>query len=75
VKVWTLQKDGPTVEVTDTGWINGTNVDFIDEVKELFMQPLDDNGTFPFPGMRGYPEKRIAQLIQQGFKVVETHEV
>jgi hypothetical protein len=75
MKVWTLSKDGPAVEVTDTGWINGADANFLDQVKELFMQPLDDKGTFPLPGMRGYQEKRIEQLVKQGFKVVSTHEV
>jgi hypothetical protein len=75
MKVWTLTKDGLTVEVTDTGWISGTDVDLLEEVKILFEEPLDESGAFPLPGMRGYPEKRIAQLESGGFKVLETHEV
>jgi hypothetical protein len=75
MKVWTLTKDGLTVEVTDTGWISGTDVDLLEEVKILFEEPLDESGAFPLPGMRGYPEKRIAQLESTGYKVLETHEV
>jgi hypothetical protein len=75
MKVWTLSKGGPTVEVTDTGWISGTNVDFLEEVRLLFEEPLDESGAFPLPGMRGYQEKRVEQLAEQGFKVVKTHEV
>jgi hypothetical protein len=75
MKVWTLTKGGPIVEVTDTGWISGTDVDLLEEVKILFEVPLDESGAFPLPGMRGYPEKRITQLESDGFKVLETHEV
>jgi hypothetical protein len=75
MKVWTLTKDGHAVEVTDTGWISGPDVDFLEEVRVLFEKPLDDSGAFPLPGMRGYPEKRVAQLESHGFKVLETHEV
>ena len=75
MKVWTLTKGGPIVEVTDTGWISGTDVDLLEEVKILFEVPLDESGAFPLPGMRGYPEKRVAQLEAQGIKVLETHEV
>ena len=75
MKVWTLTKGGPTVEVTDTGWISGPDVDFLEEVKVLFEEPLDASGAFPLPGMRGYPEQRVAQLESAGFKVLETHEV
>lgn len=75
MKVWTLAKDGPSVEVTDTGWISGANVDFLEEVKRLFEEPLDESGAFPLPGMRGYHAKRIDQLKEQGFKVVKVHEV
>jgi hypothetical protein len=75
MKVWTLSKNGPTVEVTDTGWISGIDVDLLEEVRILFEAPLDESGAFPLPGMRGYPEKRIAQLESDGFKVLETHEV
>ncbi|MEA2645772.1 MAG: hypothetical protein QOE92_855 [Chloroflexota bacterium] len=74
MKVWTLSKGGPAVEVTDTGWISGPDVDFLEEVRVLFEEPLDESGAFPLPGMRGYQEKRIAQLEQQGFKVLSTHE-
>jgi hypothetical protein len=73
--VWVLGKDGKTAEVTDTGWISGTDANFLDEVRLLFEEPLDDKGSFPLPGMRGYQEKRIGQLLTQGFKVVNTHEV
>jgi hypothetical protein len=75
MKVWTLSKNGPTVEVTDTGWISGADVDLLETVRILFEAPLDESGAFPLPGMRGYPEKRIAQLESDGFKVLETHEV
>lgn len=75
MRVWTLSKGGPTVEVTDTGWISGPDVDLLEEVRVLFEQPLDETGAFPLPGMRGYPEKRIAQLESQGFRVVESHDV
>lgn len=75
MKVWTLSKDGHTVEITDTGWISGQNVDLLEEVKVLFEEPLDDTGAFPLPGMRGYPESRVQQLTGQGFQVLETHEV
>ena len=75
MKVWTISRGGPTVEVTDTGWISGVDTDFLNEVKELFMQPLDAKGTFPFPGMRGYPARRIDQLQDKGFKVLATSEV
>jgi len=75
MRVWTISRGGPTVDVTDTGWISGTDALFLDEVKDLFMKPLDEKGTFPFPGMRGYHEKRIEQLVEQGFKVVATSEV
>ncbi len=36
MKVWILTKGGSTVEVTDTGWISGPDVDFLEEVKILF---------------------------------------
>jgi hypothetical protein len=90
MKVWTMTKNGsaesagstaagnPTlrvVEVTDTGWISGSDVAFLEEMRRLFEEPLDDTGAFPLPGMRGYPEKRVEQLTHQGFKVLETHEV
>ena len=74
MKVWTLNKDGHTVEVTDTGWISGTSQAFLEEVRILFEQPLDDSGGFPLPGMRGYQEKRVEQLEKDGFKVLSTHE-
>jgi hypothetical protein len=74
MRVWTLSKDGPTVEVTDTGWISGPDVDFLEQVRLLFEEPLDEAGNFPLPGMRGYHEKRIAQLETQGFKVLSTHD-
>jgi hypothetical protein len=75
MKVWTLSNLTSWVEVTDTGWISGKDVDFLEEMRILFEQPLDETGAFPLPGMRGYPEKRIAQLESQGIKVLETHEV
>jgi hypothetical protein len=75
MRVWTLEKGGTAVEVTDTGWISGTDQPFLEEVKILFEQPLDESGGFPLPGMRGYQEKRIEQLTQQGYKVLSTHEV
>jgi hypothetical protein len=75
MKVWTLSNLTSRVEVTDTGWISGKNVEFLEEMRVLFEQPLDETGAFPLPGMRGYPEKRIAQLEAQGIKVIETHEV
>ncbi|HEV3232913.1 MAG TPA: hypothetical protein VG245_11750 [Candidatus Dormibacteraeota bacterium] len=75
MKVWTLTKGGPTVEVTDTGWISGGDPDLLEEVRTAFEQPLDDEGNFPLPGMRGYQEKRIGQLAGAGWKVVSTHEV
>jgi hypothetical protein len=75
MKVWTLSKGGPAVEVTDTGWISGGDPDFLEEVRSAFEQPLDDEGSFPLPGMRGYHEKRIAQLTGQGWSVRSTHEV
>ena len=75
MRVWTLSKGGPAVDVTDTGWISGTDPDFLDEVKAMFEQPLDDKGTFPLPGMRGYQEKRIEQLVQEGFQLLGTSEV
>ena len=75
MKVWTLSNDTSIVEVTDTGWISGTDVDFLEEMRILFEQPLDETGAFPLPGMRGYPEKRVTQLQAQGIKVLETHEV
>ena len=75
MKVWTLSNDTSTVEVTDTGWISGADVDFLEEIRILFEQPLDETGAFPLPGMRGYPEKRVTQLEAQGIKVLETHEV
>ena len=75
MRVWTLSKGGPTVEVTDTGWISGTDQAFPEDVKVLFEAPVDVSGGFPLPGMRGYQEKRIEQLTQQGFKVLSTHEV
>ena len=75
MKVWTLSKGGPVVEVTDTGWISGTDVDLLDEVRGLFEAPLDDAGSFPLPGMPGYHLLRINQLQDEGFKVVRTHEV
>jgi hypothetical protein len=74
MKVWTLTKGGPTADVTDTGWISGTDPDFLEEVKGTFEAPLDEIGTFPLPGMRGYHEKRIEQLTQQGWKVLATSE-
>jgi hypothetical protein len=75
MKVWTLANNGHAVEVTDTGWLSGSDVDLLEEVRVLFEQPLDETGAFPLPGMRGYPAKRIAQLESQGFRVVETHDV
>jgi len=75
VKVWTLEQDGQTVEVTDTGWVSGTNQEFLEQVRILFEQPLDETGAFPLPGMRGYHEQRIDQLAKEGFKVRSTHEV
>jgi hypothetical protein len=75
VKVWTLEKGGETVEVTDTGWISGTDQEFLEQVRILFEQPLDETGGFPLPGMRGYQAKRIDQLAGDGFKVLSTHEV
>jgi hypothetical protein len=75
LNVWTLAKDGQTVEVTDTGWISGPNVPFLEDVRRLFEQPLDDSGAFPLPGMRGYPQKRVEQLTKEGFQVLEEHEV
>ncbi|MFY9614108.1 MAG: hypothetical protein WAT58_01800 [Candidatus Dormiibacterota bacterium] len=75
MKVWTLAKDGHTVEVTDTGWISGPDIPFLEEVRRLFDEPLDETGAFPLPGMRGYQEKRVEQLTKEGFDVVETHEV
>jgi hypothetical protein len=74
MKVWTLARGKAVAEVTDTGWISGGDVAFLEEVRIAFEEPLDDAGTFPLPGMRGYQEKRIAQLEQQGYKVVGTHE-
>ncbi len=70
MKVWTLTKGGPTCEVTDTGWISGTDPDFLEEVRAAFDRPLDDEGTFPLPGMRGYQEQRIAQLTAEGYRVL-----
>ena len=75
MKVWTLEKDGKAVEVTDTGWISGTDQEFLEQARNLFEQPLDDSGGFPLPGMRGYQEKRVEQLTGAGFKVLSTHEV
>jgi hypothetical protein len=75
MKVWTLSKGGPTVEVTDTGWISGHDQPFLEAIKAEFEKPLDDQGSFPLPGMRGYEEKRITQLLKEGYKVVSTHEV
>jgi hypothetical protein len=75
MKVWTLAKDGHAVEVTDTGWISGPDVPFLEEVRRLFEQPLDDTGAFPLPGMRGYPETRVEQLAKEGFQVLEADEV
>jgi hypothetical protein len=75
MKVWTLAKDGHAVEVTDTGWISGPDIPFLEEVRRLFEEPLDETGAFPLPGMRGYHGKRIEQLTKEGFDVVETHEV
>ena len=75
MKVWVLSKDSRQAEVTDTGWINGQDVDFLEQLKALFEEPLQKDGSFPLPGMRGYPEKRVEQLQQQGFKVIETYEV
>jgi hypothetical protein len=75
MKVWTLSKGGPSAEVTDTGWISGQDVDFLEAIKADFEKPLDDQGSFPLPGMRGYEEKRIAQLLKEGYKVVRVHEV
>ncbi|MFN2466464.1 MAG: hypothetical protein ABR598_09400 [Candidatus Dormibacteria bacterium] len=75
MRVWTLEKGGSTVEVTDTGWISGTSQQFLEEVRILFEQPLDDTGGFPLPGMRGYQEQRVDQLAEQGYRVLSTHEV
>ena len=50
MKVWTLQKDGKAVEVTDTGWISGTDQEFLEKVRILFEQPLDETGGFRCPG-------------------------
>jgi hypothetical protein len=75
MKVWTLAKDGRAVEVTDTGWISGPDVPFLEEVRRLFEEPLDDTGAFPLPGMRGYQEKRVDQLTKAGYELVETHDV
>ena len=75
MRVWTLEKDGKTVEVTDTGWISGADQEFLEQVRVLFEQPLDDSGGFPLPGMRGYQEKRVAQLEQEAYRVLATHEV
>jgi len=75
VKVWTLNKDGRSVEVTDTGWISGTDPEFLEKVRILFEAPLDDSGGFPLPGMRGYQEKRVEQLEKDGYRVLSTHEV
>ena len=75
MRVWTLEKDGKTAEVTDTGWISGVDQPYLEELRILFEEPLDETGGFPLPGMRGYQERRIEQLAQQGFKVLSTHEV
>jgi len=75
VKVWTLSKGGPAVEVIDSGWISGTDPDFLDEVKAMFEKPLDEKGAFPLPGMRGYQEKRIEQLVQEGYRLLRTSEI
>ncbi|HEY8739061.1 MAG TPA: hypothetical protein VIN56_00530 [Candidatus Dormibacteraeota bacterium] len=75
MRVWTLTKGATTVEVTDTGWISGVDQAFLEEVRVLFEQPLDETGGFPLPGMRGYQEKRVEQLTGQGYKVLSTHEV
>ena len=75
MKVWTLNKDGHTVEVTDTGWISGVDPGFLEQVRILFEQPLDASGGFPLPGMRGYQEKRVEQLEKDGYRVLSTHEV
>ena len=75
MKVWTLEQDGQTVEVTDTGWVSGTDQEFLERVRILFEQPLDETGAFPLPGMRGYHTQRIGQLANEGFKVLSTHEV
>jgi len=75
VKVWTLNKDGHSVEVTDTGWISGTDQDFLEHVRVLFEQPLDETGGFPLPGMRGYQARRVEQLEKDGYRVLSTHEV
>ena len=75
MKVWTLEHDGPTVEVTDTGWVSGIDQEFLERVRILFEQPLDETGAFPLPGMRGYHTQRIDQLANEGFKVLSTHEV
>ncbi|MDQ6747192.1 MAG: hypothetical protein M3010_03675 [Candidatus Dormibacteraeota bacterium] len=75
MRVWTLEKGGSAVEVTDTGWISGKDQQFLEEVRILFEQPLDGSGGFPLPGMRGYQEKRVNQLAEQGYRVLSTHEV
>ncbi|MGI8607726.1 MAG: hypothetical protein ACR2MY_00650 [Candidatus Dormibacteria bacterium] len=75
MKVWTLEKDGNKVEVTDTGWISGIDQEFLERARVLFEQPLDETGGFPLPGMRGYQAQRIDQLASQGYTVVSTHEV
>lgn len=75
VKVWTLEKDGKSAEVTDTGWISGQHQAYLEELRIAFEQPLDETGGFPLPGMRGYHERRIEQLAEQGYRVLSTHEV
>ena len=75
MKVWTLEQDGQTVEVTDTGWVSGTDQEFLERVRILFEQPLDETGSFPLPGMRGYHAQRIDQMANEGFRVLSTHEV
>src|SRR5258708_987009 len=42
MKVWTLTKGGSTVEVTDTGWTSGPEVDFLEAGKVLFEAPVDE---------------------------------
>lgn len=74
MRVWNLKKDASMVEVTDTGWISGPDQEFLEQVRILFEQPLDDTGGFPLPGMRGYHAKRIEQLSQEGYRVLSTHE-
>ncbi|MHB8507725.1 MAG: hypothetical protein ACYDGR_03650 [Candidatus Dormibacteria bacterium] len=74
MKVWTLARNGHKVEITDTGWISGVDPGFLEEVKGEFEKPLDEKGTFPLPGMRGYHAERIQQLLGTGFELVGTRE-